>query len=291
MYKPEFVVFEILAILLFAACLWHASRQGKTRVLELLVSLVYGVALEWMTIQQLEAYHYGRFMVMFDGAPLSIGLGWAVIIYSSMEFVKNLDMPDFARPFLAGLLALNMDAGMDAIAIRLGFWNWVIPLDIQWFGVPWGNFWAWYIVVTSFSGLIYWLRARGWHTSKQTWRQWTYAPIAMVGSIAILALTNSAFVNLFANSEFASVMSMLMLILSGLIIVFVTRPRIIPAQRLDVVVLAVPLVFHLFFNILGFLKGYYTQIPILALVGLLMAFTGIGLHIYPWFMQKTRLPD
>ena len=116
MPETVFLTFELLTLLLFAACLWHAARQGKTRVLELLASLVYGVSLEWMTLRQLEAYHYGQFLVMIDGAPLCIGLGWAVILYSSMEFVKQLDMPLFAQPFLVGLLALNIDAAMDAVA-------------------------------------------------------------------------------------------------------------------------------------------------------------------------------
>lgn len=52
----EFLLSEFLNIALFAACLWHAARQGKTRVFELLASLVYGVALEWMTIKLVEAY-------------------------------------------------------------------------------------------------------------------------------------------------------------------------------------------------------------------------------------------
>jgi len=286
MPKPEFIIFEVLTILLFLACLWHASRQGKARVLELLASLVYGVSLEWITIKQLEAYHYGDFMIMLDGAPLCIGLGWAVIIYSGMEFVKNLDMPDFARPFLVGLMALNIDVAMDAVAIRLGFWNWVIPLDLQWFGVPYGNFWSWFIVATSFSGLVYWLRARGWNTSKQSWRVWVYPLIALVGSVFILAVTNFLFVNLFARSDIGSAMAMIVLVYSGIVVVYVVRPKFIPALRLDWVVIAVPMGFHLFFTIVGFLSGIFSQLTILAVVGILMFVLGICIHLWPWYLYK-----
>lgn len=286
MPKLEFYLFEILTILLFLVCFWHASRQGKTRVLELFASLIYGVALEWMTIQQIEAYHYGQFLIMFDGAPLCIGLGWAVIIFSCMEFVKNLEMPDFARPFLVGLLALNIDAGMDAVAIRLGFWNWVIPLNLQWYGVPWGNFWSWYIVAASFSGLVYWLRAKGWHTSKRLWRQFFYPVIALAGSIAILAVTNFLFVTFFARNDLASAMSMVVLIYSGIVIVFVVRPKWLHPPRMDWMVLAVPLGFHLFFTIFGFLRGIYSQLTVLAVVGILMFVTGICIHLWPWFSRN-----
>jgi len=288
MPETVFLIFELLTLLLFAACLWHAARQGKTRVLELLASLVYGVSLEWMTLRQLEAYHYGQFLVMIDGAPLCIGLGWAVILYSSMEFVKQLDMPLFAQPFLVGLLALNIDAAMDAVAIRLGFWNWVIPLDMQWFGVPYGNFWAWFIVATSFSGMVYWLRASGWLTSKQAWRVWVYPIIALFGAIFILAATNFLFLHLFAHSDIGSAMAMVMLVYAGLVIVFITRPRLVPVRRPDWVVLLVPLVFHLFFTIVGFTSGIYLNLSVLAVIGLLMFGLGLVVHLWPWYTHQVN---
>ena len=287
--EPEFIIFEILAILVFIACAWNASRQGKTRMMELFVSLVYGVFLEWMTMQQIAAYHYGRFFIMFDGAPLCIGLGWAIIIYSSMEFVKNLRMPDFGRPFLVGLLALNIDAGMDAVAIRLGFWNWVIPLDMQWFGVPYGNFWAWFIVVTSFSGFLYWFRGLKWHTSPRFFKRWGYPVLSLIASIAVLAFSNWFFVSLFGRSDFGSTMAMLVLLLVGFTVIYLSRPELIPSKRLDWVVLSVPLIFHLFFVILGFMKGYFIEIPLLAVVGVLMLVSGVGLHLYPWFIGRGKV--
>jgi len=288
MPKFEILLSEFVNVALFLACLWHAARQGKSRVLELLASLVYGVALEWMTIKLVEAYEYGRFLIMIDTAPLAIGLGWAVIIYSAMEFANYLKMPDYAKPFLVGLLALNIDAGMDAVAIRLGFWNWVIPLDLQWYGVPYGNFWSWFIVATSFSGMVYWLRARGWHHSKQAWRVWVYPVIALFGSMLILAATNFLFINLFAQSDIGSAMAMVVLVYSGIVVVYVSRPRFIPAPRPDWVALSVPLVFHLFFTIVGFTSGIYTELTILAVVGLLMFMLGLGIHLWPSYTHHVE---
>lgn len=285
MPEPVFLLFETLTILLFIACIWHAARQGKYRVLELVGSLVFGVFLEWMTIKQLEAYHYGKFFLMVDGAPICIGLGWAVIIYSSMEFAENFRMPDFARPFLVGLLALNIDLAMDVVAIRLGFWNWVIPLDFQWFGVPYGNFWAWFIVVSAYSGMVYWMRARGWHTAKQAIRVWLYPLIAMIGATLILAATNYTFSVLFGRSDILSAMAMLLLIYTGVVVVFVSRPRFIPSAQLDWVVFAVPLVFHLFFSIVGFTAGIYLKQSILAVIGLFMFGLGMCLHLWPWYIH------
>ncbi len=286
MPKFEFLLSEFVNIALFLACLWHAARQGRTRVLELLASLVYGVALEWMTIKLVEAYEYGRFLVMIDTAPLAIGLGWAVIIYSAMEFARTLKMPDYARPFLVGLLALNIDAGMDAVAIRLGFWNWVIPLDHQWFGVPWGNFFAWFVVAASFSGMLYLFRSKGWQAAGQSWKTWLYPWFAMLLSLVILAGSNYLFVNFLGKSDLGGAVSMLVLVIPGMLVVYNARPKVLPGVRLDPVVLVVPMAFHILFTIFGFAKGIYTQIPILAVAGILMLVTGLGVHLWPWYTSR-----
>ncbi|MBE0688348.1 MAG: carotenoid biosynthesis protein [Anaerolineaceae bacterium] len=285
MEKAAFIIFELLTILLFVACFWHAVRQKNGKVLELIFAMIFGVFLEWMTIQQLEAYHYGEFFLMLDGAPICIGLGWAVIIYSGMEFVKHLEMPDYARPFLVGMLALNLDLAMDAIAIRLGFWNWVIPLDWQWFGVPWGNFWAWYIVVVSYSGFLYWFR--NIHKRRvSAWLRNTYPLFAFLISVVILAITNYVFANVFAKTELVSAMSMLLIILAGGVIIYVVKPGFKKDVYVDKVILAVPLTFHTFFTVFGFAGGFYATLPILGVTGLTMFAVGLGIHLWPWWLKK-----
>ena len=146
-----FIFFELMIYLLFALCLQHARRQGLTNLLRLLAGVVYGVILELATIHQLSAYEYGRFLLMIGNVPLCIGVAWSCIIYSAMEFSDASNLPDWARPVLDGLLALNIDLALDAVAIRLGFWGWGQGLQFQYFGVPYANFWAWFWVVCSFS--------------------------------------------------------------------------------------------------------------------------------------------
>src|SRR5215510_1836935 len=153
------LAFEGLILLLFGGCLSHASRRGRLYAVELLWAGVYGFLLEWLSLKQLHAYQYGHFLIMLDGAPLCIALGWAVIIYTSMEFSERIQLPEAARPVLDALMAINIDLAFDIVAIRLGMWAWNgVSLDQQWFGVPWANLWAWFIVVWSFSGFIRALR-------------------------------------------------------------------------------------------------------------------------------------
>ena len=94
---------------------------------------------------------------MLGPVPLCIGVDWGVILYSAMSFADTLTWPRWATPALVGLLGLNIDLSMDAVAIRQDMWHWnLLALNEQWFGVPWANFYAWFIVLCSASAL-FWL--------------------------------------------------------------------------------------------------------------------------------------
>jgi hypothetical protein len=38
--------------------------------------VLFGLLLEWATIQQLNAYEYGHFLVMLGSVPVVIGVAW-----------------------------------------------------------------------------------------------------------------------------------------------------------------------------------------------------------------------
>ncbi len=275
--RPVYLIFEFMTYVLFIACLWHAARQNKYRALELIVSLIYGVSLELMTIRQLSAYQYGQFLVMLDDAPLAIGMGWAVIIYSAMAFSERIQMPEAARPLLDALLALNIDLSMDTIAIRLQMWTWgVLGLNQEWFGVPWGNFWAWFIVVSSYSAFVRALRP--WRADRI--RGWLYAPLAMLLSLIVLAVTNRLYSSVLAPSGLGFV-GTAALLGGGLAIVLSVRLRVLHPGPPERIVIAVPLAFHLFFMAAGIAYGFYAQVPALGVIGVLMLLIGIGVHLWP----------
>src|SRR5437868_2132415 len=92
--------------------------------IELGTGVLYGLTLETLTIFQLHAYQYGHFLIMFGPVPLAIAVGWGIILYSAMAFADALALPAWAAPALVGLLGLNIDLSMDAIAIRLQMWQW-----------------------------------------------------------------------------------------------------------------------------------------------------------------------
>lgn len=99
-------------------------------------------------------YHYhpqSWFMVLGD-VPLYIPLAWGFIISTSMRLTDQLGIKAWARPFADALLALLIDASLDAVAIRLKFWYWHgVSLDDAFFGVPADNFLGWLLVTFTFS--------------------------------------------------------------------------------------------------------------------------------------------
>jgi hypothetical protein len=117
--SPYLIGLEAVMLALFLVCLRHAVRDGAPAVNLLVAGVLFGLLLEWATIQQLQAYSYGRYLAMLGDVPLAIGVGWGTIIYGARLFSDRTSLPAWARPVLDGLLALNVDLAMDATAIPL----------------------------------------------------------------------------------------------------------------------------------------------------------------------------
>ncbi|MFA7170481.1 MAG: carotenoid biosynthesis protein [Candidatus Paceibacterota bacterium] len=153
--NPYFLIFEFGAIFAFLAVLFHERKNAK--MIEVLtLAFVYGILLEALNIhmsQGIYVYNPVFILQIFD-IPLAIGAGWAIIYYLAQGTAKRFNLSWWQSPFLMMLIALSYDLAMDAIAIRLGFWSWKIPLDQEWFGVPYDNFFGWLAVVWTFALFI-----------------------------------------------------------------------------------------------------------------------------------------
>ena len=260
-----------MVLALFAVCLVDSvrTRSGVSLTLELLVFVFYGLTFESVAVSA-GFYSYAPFTFRIGHAPLVIGVGWAVIGFSVMRFTDSLNMAQWSKPFLDALLALLIDLGMDAVAIRerytvdgelTGMWNWDLALNEEWFGVPYANFMAWWLVIFIMSAALrsgrYLVR---WHAS--SWLAWVYP----LGALFIA----SAFF-LFLLFTFASAFNLsLLLLLIGLSI-GVSVPSVRGRQtkltwQRDASVFLVPLAFHLFF--LSLLLGHklYAASPALLVV-------------------------
>ena len=269
---PYFVAFELMVYALFFLCLLHAWRSGPAVVWQLVAGVLFGVLLEYGTIQQLHSYSYGRFLIMLGDVPLPIGVAWGCIVYSARLFSDASNLPVWARPLLDGLLALNIDLSMDTIAIRLGFWNWAINMNSQFFGVPYANFWAWFWVVASFSAGLRLVLA--WKNPLRYW----LAPLgALIAGLIVVFLTNQFIYDVYRLSYSLYILSIALALGGAVLSLLLLHPRL-HAKPEPAPAKWVPLGFHAFFLVAGAVSGIYLRIPALLLVSLLMAAIGILGH-------------
>jgi len=260
--NPYFIADAILMYSLLGLSLYDARKRGWHVVWQVLAGVLFGVMLEWATIQQLHAYQYGRFPIMIAGeVPLAIGVGWGVIIYASRRYADATSLPRWAKPLLTALLALNIDLSMDAIAIRLGMWDWGQGLDFQYFGVPWANFWAWFWVVTFFSAGLWWLS-----DGKSALSRWLGPAGALLLGVAGVLATNYFIVYVVPRPWYKVTIALALLGALGWVLLL--RPHII--RPLPPISKWTPFTFHAFFLLAGIVSGVIFQPPVLLVVSLIM---------------------
>lgn len=285
MPAPAFLIFELGVDALALACFCHAWRAGRSRVAGLLAGVAYGVLLEYAAIQAFHAYRYGEFLVMIGGVPLCIGLSWGVIIYTAMASSDQFGLPWYLRPIVDAMLALTIDLGMDAIAIRLGFWTW--GAAGPWFGVPLGNFYAWFLVVSGFS-LV--LRLAG-RSALAGWRA-LLGDLAVVGvavPLAVLGLVPVLQPYLGVVSQgHAAWLILGGLLGAGALFVLWAALRTRRQRTLDPLLVGVPLCFHGFFFGALFWAGIGRQTPALIGISSLVLIASLLLHGRPG--QPANLP-
>jgi hypothetical protein len=270
MQNPYFVLYEITLYLQLVICLQHAWKHGTANLLKLAAGILFGVALELATIRQLNAYQYGQFLIMVLDVPLGIGVAWGCILYSVMEFSDASSLPYWTRPVLDGLLALNIDLSLDAVAIRFGFWDWGQGLKFQYFGVPYANFWAWFWVIFFFS-LGYRLFAR-----RKDWVGMRISPVAglFVGLTGVLG--TNALIAFVVPVEYRAPVITATLSLA-LICVLAQRPRLY-LTPVPTLAFWVPFITHIYVLIAGLISGLILDPPFLLWMGLLMIAMAFYLH-------------
>jgi hypothetical protein len=160
-HRLDVAVIEIVASLLFGGAMCREWKRSGRAALLLAVAGVYGLVLEILNMHVFRTYHYHGDFVRVWGAPLVIGPLWGLVLVSSMRLSDGLGVVRWARPLSDGALCVLVDLGMDAVAIRLEYWTWNIPLHEGFYGVPASNLFAWICVGVCFSACARLARRRG----------------------------------------------------------------------------------------------------------------------------------
>lgn len=218
---------------------------------------------------------------MLGPVPVVVGVAWGTIIYSVRSFSDKTNLPEWARPVLDGLMALNIDLSIDAIAIRLGMWDWGNGFDYQYFGVPYNNFWAWFWVVFSFSASLRLLsKLPGF------WGHWFSPAGAIICGTTGVLITNHLITNI--PTDLMHYATIIVVLVGALLLMLALRPELSIQSRASFIFL-VPLGFHAYFLIAGLVSSAILDPPFLLLVSIVMSIIALGLHrdaLNYWYRSK-----
>src|SRR5260370_40604980 len=115
-------VVAVVMPILFALSARFAYRTGgRSRLIELLSAVPFGLLLEQGDIKIFGSYAYSQgFFLKLGSVPMAIALAWAMIITSSMFMSDRLGISPPLSPFSAAAFALVLRLSLPAIAIRHG---------------------------------------------------------------------------------------------------------------------------------------------------------------------------
>lgn len=296
-----FPFMEISAYIMLILCLLHAFRQGVSHVSYLLGGLIFGLILEYVNVVSNMGYRYGKFLVMFgttpDDIPLCIGVGWGIIMYTARLFSDAFHLPLWAAAAFDTLLALSIDLSMDTVAYRLHMWHWdwsdtnLDPLTANWFGVPFGNFFGWQLVVFFYSSISRLLEKAFVRKQQNTWLL-AIVPVMAVLLSQVLLYVMLVYVDDYLKRSFG--ITSFHRFITFLIILFVItvagfkkkRPQTVPTPFLTWLV---PSWFHAFFFAWLFIGGFYKESSWLVLAATLNFLIGITVHFIGYKKQRASI--
>jgi len=256
-----------MTLLAVGACLRHARRTGPEPVALLGTAAVYGVALEQLVILRFDAYRYPveDYLLTVGDVPIVIGLGWAAILYAGRHVGRRFGLSGAGLAAFAGLFALHVDLAIDAVAIRVPFWQWT-PAG-AWFGVIVGNFLGWFLVAALFTAAWDGLRERD-------------LPLAAVAPATLVLALAGLIAGLEAWLAVATTVPRKAAILTGIV---AAATALVVRDGIDPVPVApgpaaVPFLFHGFYLGVALSLGLHRTRPAIVAVGLAMLAVGAAVH-------------
>jgi uncharacterized membrane protein len=275
-----FIVFEIFVLGLFLLAGWQVLQRGVSYRIEFVLALLYALLFEELDIRFFKTYQYGAgYTLLLGHVPLVIPLAWAVILSTSMQMSDCCALSDAARACCDALLAVLLDLSLDAIAIRRGYWQWNIPLQAGWFGVPAGNLYAWMFVVFFFSLLC--RRVRHLSAMHRLWLvlELLVPPVAYVGLVLSLLVVGTlhAILQLDEQARLGSVLAVGALFLVGLLHRR-WRSGLRVQAPLSPLVSGIRLGLHGFFLLDLLVSGLFLTTPLLVVVALSVLLIELGIH-------------
>ena len=188
---------EIIASILFIICIVHISK-GKNaihRMLELFCYVLTAGIFEnigvWAGIYD---YSVNRIM-MFGKVPFAILFIEGAIVYFVMLLMERINVPYWALPFGAGVLASIQDMTLDPSSVfdihnfsgsLEGQWNWVKYYEGGFVDIPFFNFSGWLTMVLFFMMCVQ-IGRYLYHKYQKEWIGYVYPFVSILITVILLA--------------------------------------------------------------------------------------------------------
>jgi putative membrane protein len=133
-----------LLLMLVVLVLSHKPFSLKFLLFLLLICSI-GFFAEWAGVHTgwlFGSYAYGDTLgIKWDGIPLVIGVNWFLLIYSAGVIQqRSLSENPVGRAITGAIILILLDALMESVAERLGYWHWAGD------HVPFKNYLSWFVV-------------------------------------------------------------------------------------------------------------------------------------------------
>jgi len=231
-------------------------------------------------------YVYGRSLLMIGDVPLSVPLIEMDVLVTTLWLLEKMELPDWCKPFIAGLFGMLQDFSMDPLSTRQVFrvdgltsgrWSWLLPKGaVNIFSIPVYNFPGW-ILIMLYASLFFllgrwWFRRSGYKPAvgyAYPFLAILLALLTMVSPLSQFLLWLAPFFGKGSSAEW--LMLGFHLIFPTVLLVLFWRGRMKTGVRLqeDLPIFAVIVGFHLS-DILFTLAGGFTSILWLVLAASLV---------------------
>jgi hypothetical protein len=163
-------VVTLIASVVVVAFVVRKSKHPTATLLECFgfVFLYAGIFENFAVVNQW--YVYGRSLVMFGDVPLSVPLIEMDVFMLGLWMMDAMEVPQWSKPFILGLLGMLQDFSLDPVAVNQiftsggvtsGRWTWLLPPGmVNIYGIPVYNFSGWMLIMLY--GSIWVLLGRWW---------------------------------------------------------------------------------------------------------------------------------
>jgi hypothetical protein len=250
-------------------------------------------------------YVYGRSLLMIGDVPLSVPLIEMDVLLLGLWMLDKMQIPDWTKPFIVGLLGMLQDFSLDPVATNqvftsaagtTGRWTWLLPPNmVNIYNIPVYNFPGWMLIMLYGSTYLligrWWFRRSGYRLIVgyiYPFAGILLALITMVSPLSQFLLWLAPFFAKGSNAEWVMLAFHLAFPTALLAILWGGRMKSALTLKDDLPVFTVPALFHLFDIMFAIVGGFAAVLPLIVFSSLVHIIL-LGLIYFRSIKLQTQL--